>query len=42
MTIIQEFEKWHFKLKRLTFLINIVLDYKNLKYFIISKQFNCQ
>lgn len=37
IAIVRAFEKWQLKLKRLTSLINIILNYKNLKYFASSK-----
>ena len=40
LTIVRVFEKWHFKLKDFKFFIEIILNHKNLKYFMFSKLFN--
>ena len=36
--IIQCFEQWYFEFKNFTFLIQVLIDYKNLQYFMIIKQ----
>jgi hypothetical protein len=38
MIIVRCFEEWRSKLKKIAFLINVILDHKNLKYFISTKQ----
>ena len=38
LIIIRYFKQWHLELKGLLFLIYILMDYKNLQYFIIIKQ----
>ena len=38
LTIITTFEKWRIYLKRFIYLIKILIDYKNLLYFIITKK----
>jgi hypothetical protein len=38
MIIVRCFEKWKSKLKRIAFLISVIFDYKNLKYFTSTKQ----
>jgi hypothetical protein len=40
MTIVRFFEEWKSKLKKIAFLINVIFDYKNLKYFTSTKQLN--
>ena len=43
MIIIYIFEKWQSELENTVFLINVITDHKNLKYFIIIKKLNyCQ
>ena len=39
LIIIKIFEKWKFKLKNFKFFIQIIIDYKNLKYFMFFKFF---
>ncbi len=38
MTIVRAFEEWRSKLKDSTNSIKIIIDHKNLKYFILIKQ----
>ena len=40
LIIIKTFEKWKFKLKNFKFFIQIIIDHKNLKYFMFFKFFN--
>jgi len=42
MTIVRAFEEWRLKLKNSIYLIEIIIDYKNLKYFILIKQLSCR
>ena len=39
--IVHVFEEWHLKLEGFTSSIEVITDYKNLKYFIFIKQFSC-
>ena len=40
LTIINIFEEWRMYLKESIYLIKILIDYKNLLYFMIIKKFN--
>jgi hypothetical protein len=40
MIIVRCFEEWRSKLKKIAFLISVIFDHKNLKYFILMKQLN--
>ena len=40
LAIIKAFEKWRFELKDFKFFIQVIIDHKNLKYFMSSKLFN--
>ena len=40
LAIINVFRKWQVYLKRLKYIIQVYIDYKNLVYFIITKQLN--
>ena len=40
LTIIKDFEKWRFELKDFKFFIQVIIDHKNLKYFMFFKLFN--
>ena len=40
LTIINIFEKWRVYLEKSIYLIKILINYKNLLYFIITKKFN--
>jgi len=42
MTIVRAFEEWRSKLKDLTNLVKIIIDHKNLKYFMLIKQLSCR
>ena len=37
LIIIKIFEKWKFELKNFKFFIQVIIDYKNLKYFMFFK-----
>ena len=39
--IICVFEEWHLKLEGSTFSVEVITDYKNLKYFMFIKQLSC-
>ena len=41
MIIVYTFKEWHLKLEDFTFSVEIITDYKNLKYFMFIKQFSC-
>ena len=41
MIIVYVFEKWWSELKDIVFLIDMITDHKNLKYFIIIKKLSC-
>ena len=40
LIIIKTFEKWKFELKNFKFFIQVIIDHKNLKYFMFFKFFN--
>ena len=40
MIIVRAFEKWRSKLKNFIYLIDVIIDHKNLKYFMSIKQLN--
>ena len=39
--IVYVFKEWHLKLEDFTFSIEVITNYKNLKYFIFIKQLSC-
>ena len=40
LTIVNIFEEWRIYLKEFIYLVKILINYKNLLYFIITKKFN--
>ena len=40
LIIVKVFKKWRFELKESRFFVEVITNYKNLKYFIFNKLFN--